>query len=65
MKEFISDNVAGYRPAVLLRKKFFLRHFSRILHIDLVNYRTVILKRRKHFKSEQFQWLLVFISTIS
>ena len=36
LKEFIFGNVAGYRPAVLLKKLFFLRHFSRILPIDSV-----------------------------
>ena len=33
MKEFIFGNDAGYRPAVLLKKELFLKHFSRILSI--------------------------------
>ena len=36
MKEIFFDNVAGYRPSVLLKKGFFLRNFSMVLPIDSV-----------------------------
>ena len=47
MKDFIFGNISGYRPAVLLKKEFFLKHFSKILPTDFSwqNYRTAILKK--------------------
>ena len=36
VKEFIFDNAAGYRSAVLLQRELFLWHFSRILSIGSV-----------------------------
>ena len=36
VKEIFFDNVAGYRPSVLLKKGFFLRNFLMVLPIDSV-----------------------------
>ena len=65
-KRSILDNVAGYRPAALLEKEFFLRHFSSILSIDSVGKVTIEqLVWRESFQSEHFHWLLLFMPTIS
>ena len=65
-KRSILDNVAGYRPAALLEKEFFLRQFSSILSVDSVG--KVIIEQlvwRESFQSEHFHWLLLFMPTIS
>ena len=64
-EEFIFANVTGYRPAVLLKKEFFLRHFSKILPIDSVGKIIDKLFWGKPFKSEHFRWLLLFMPKIS
>ena len=65
VKEIIFRSAAGYRSAVLLKKGFFLSQFSRILPIDSVGKTIEQLVWRKLFQSEHFQWLLLFIPTIS
>ena len=56
------DNVEGYRPAVLLKQKFFLRDFSSILSIDSADrIITEQLVWRRPFQSEYLQWLLLFM----
>ena len=65
VKEFIFDNVAGCRPIVLLKKEFFLRHFSRILPQDLVCKVIEQVFWRKPIQLKQFHWLLLLMPTIS
>lgn len=61
-KRSVLDNVEGYRPAVLLKQKFFLRDFSSILSIDSADrIITEQLVWRRPFQSEYLQWLLLFM----
>ena len=61
-KRSVLDNVEGYRPAVLLKQKFFLRDFSSILSIDSADkIITEQLVWRRPFQSEYLQCLLLFM----
>ena len=61
-KRSVLDNVEGYRPAVLLKQKFFLRDFSSILSIDSADrIITEQLVWRRPFQSEYLQWLFLFM----
>ena len=55
VKDFIFGNVASYIPAILLKKKLFLRHFSRILLRDSVGKITEQLFWRNLFQSKHFR----------
>ena len=71
LSEFLKNNCERdhfwqcHSPSALLKKEFFLRHFSRILLIDAVVKIIKQLVWRKPFQSEHLQWLLLLLTTIS